>query len=156
MHWPGVKPAISRSQVQHPPPSNQVASVCSLPSKMPCPVNVDPTILQLLSCTSVWNVTVIKRGGLIFCLCPIYWVLPSKPQANIKIIKSELIVTDLWSLSCFGGRLGRHLEKNTYTFLEVLTLDPTRISWETFCSNLLGVDGLFSIYWVLTRLTTNT
>jgi len=27
------------------------------------------------------------------------------------------------------------------------TPKPTRISWETFCCNFLGVKGLFSIFW---------
>ena len=39
------------------------------------------------------------------------FLVPENLGIDIKIIKFELIVTDLWPLESFGGHLGRHLEK---------------------------------------------
>jgi len=38
---------------------------------------------------------------------------PKNLGIDTKIIKFELIVTELWSLRGYGGHLGRHLEKKT-------------------------------------------
>jgi len=42
------------------------------------------------------------------------FLVPENLWLDTKIIKFELIVTDLWPFESFGGHLGRHLEKNTF------------------------------------------
>ena len=75
------------------------------------------------------------------------FLIPENLGIDLKIIKIELIVSDLWPFIGFVGHLGRHFEKNTFLVLRFwlnysmlkFTLNPNRIHWKTFCSKFLGV-----------------
>ena len=56
------------------------------------------------------NLTVIKWLFVVVLMC----FLPNKLGIDTKIMKFELLFTELWSFNCFGGHRGHHPEKSTF------------------------------------------